>query len=75
MAVYLLDKSLKIEIFFDEQDSKYQDNVCISISEECPDEEKLFCSDETNIYISPEEACALAKALIAAARCSQDASG
>lgn len=74
MAVYILDKSLKIEIFFENEDSAYQDNVCISIVEECPDEEKLFCSDETNIYISPEQACALAKALVSAARCSQEKS-
>ena len=72
MAIYILDKSIRIEIFFDEGDSDYKDNICVSIDEECPEDERLFRADETNIYITPEEACALAKALMAAARCSQE---
>ncbi len=68
MAIYILDRSLKIDIYYEAEDSRYEDNICLSIAEECPEDEKLFISDETNIYITPAEACMLAKALLAAAR-------
>jgi hypothetical protein len=67
MAIYLLDNSLKVEIYYDEMDESYGDNICISMTEECPDEEKLFRADQTNIYLTPEEACQLAKMLQTAA--------
>lgn len=67
MAIYLLDNSLKIEIYYDETDIEYNDNICLSIVEECPVEEKLFYADETNIYLTPEEACELSRLLQAAA--------
>jgi hypothetical protein len=68
MAIYLLDNSLKVDIYYEEMDESYGDNVCISLTEDCPEEEKLFRVDQTNIYLTPEEACQLAKMLQAAAR-------
>ncbi len=67
MSIFLLDKSLRVTIFFEENDSTFEDDVCLSIVEECPEDEKLFKVDETNIFITPDEACQLANALLDAA--------
>ncbi|RPI32559.1 MAG: hypothetical protein EHM70_08660 [Chloroflexota bacterium] len=67
MAILLLDNSLRVEIFFEESDTDFADDVCISIVEECPEEEKLFIEDETNIFLTPEQARQVAEALLSAA--------
>lgn len=59
MSVSLLDNSLKVDIYFEESDSAFEDDICISITEDCPDDEKIFRADETNIYITPDQACLL----------------
>jgi hypothetical protein len=71
MALYLLDNSLKVEVYYDPSDSEFDDNICISFVEDCPEEEKIFWAGETNIYLTAEQACALAEALRAATRESQ----
>ena len=63
MSVSLLDNSLKVDIFFEESDRDFEDDICISFTEDCPTEEKLFRVDETNIYITPDQACLLLLAL------------
>ncbi len=68
MTIYLLDSSLEVNVFFEETDAEYDDNVCISIIEKCPDDEKVFKGDETNIYITAEQACQLARSLNIAAQ-------
>jgi hypothetical protein len=73
MPIYLLDDSLSIDIFYECEDSSFSDCVCISIMESCPENEKLFKADETNIFITPKEARRLAEALLAAAEsCGDD---
>jgi hypothetical protein len=67
MAIYLLDDSLKVEIHYDHEDCGYDDNICVRISEDFPRDEKLFVSDETNMFITIQQAIALGKALEAAA--------
>lgn len=59
MSVSLLDNSLKVDIYFEESDSAFEDDICISITEDCPDDEKIFRADEINIYITPDQACLL----------------
>lgn len=54
---------MKIEIYFDEIDRDYADNICVQIIEECPDNEKVFIHDETNLFLTPDEAQALVDAL------------
>jgi hypothetical protein len=63
MSILLLDGSLKIDIFFEESDSGFDDDICISIYEDCAEEERLFKAEETNIYITPEQASLLVLAL------------
>ena len=63
MSVSLLDNSLKVGIYFEESDSDFEDDICISFSEDCPVDEKIFRADETNIYITPDQACLLLLAL------------
>jgi len=71
MAIYLLDNSLKVDICYEETDSGYRDNIRICIIEDCPEDEKIFIHDETNIYLSPEEANQLARLLDSAAQASR----
>jgi len=66
MSIWLLDNSLKVNIYYDTGDSEYDDNICVCIVEDCPEEEKIFRADETNIYLTPEQAIQLIQALRAA---------
>lgn len=75
MELWLLDDTLHIKIFFEDTDQDLQDNVCVSIFESCPDEERILLHDETNIYLTPEDACRLAEALQAAASKSRACKG
>lgn len=73
MAILLLDRSLKVDIFFDESDREFDDNICVSFVEDCPPEEKVFNADETNLYLTCSEAGQLIEALqtaIQSSRCS-----
>lgn len=63
MAVLLLDNTLKVEVFFDASDQDYDDDICICFTEDCPEDERLFRTEETNIYITPEQASLLVLAL------------
>jgi len=71
MIISLLDNSVKVKIFFELNDCEYGDNVCVSILEECPDDEKVFRGDETNLYLTPQQARKLASALLHAAEDSE----
>lgn len=55
-TITLLDGSLKLNIFFEESDRDYDDDICLCFSEDCPEDEKVFKADETSIYLTPEEA-------------------
>jgi hypothetical protein len=63
LAIYLLDESLKVEIHYDHEDCGFDDNICVRISEDCPTDEKLLVADETNMFITIQQAIALSKAL------------
>ena len=65
-SIYLLDRSLKVDVYFEPEDRDFNDNICVSMVEDCSDCEKIFVADETNIYLSPEQALQLAKALMQA---------
>ncbi len=76
MAIYLLDNSLKVEICFDQEDCEFDDNIRVTITEECPLDEKIFIADQTNLYLTPKQAIELADALHQAAHDSRlDSSG
>jgi hypothetical protein len=65
-SIYLLDRSLKVDVYYEPEDRNFNDNICISFCEECPDYEKIFVADETNIYLTSEQARQLAEALLQA---------
>jgi len=67
MAVFILDNSIKIEVYFDRLDCEFDDNICMCLVEDCPQEEKVLKADETNIYLTAEQALNLGNALIDAA--------
>lgn len=64
MTFYLLDGTLQIDIFFECEDHDLEDNICLSIIERCPPEERLLRAGETHIYLTPDEARALGQALL-----------
>lgn len=68
MAIVLLDGTMKVEVFFDDSDNEFDDNICLSFVEDCPDDEKVFWAGETNLYLTPQQACQLAEALQRAVR-------
>lgn len=72
MPLYLLDDTLSVEVFFEETDREYCDNICIRFWESCPEDEKIFNAGETNIYLTVEEACKLAQYLLAAVKNSSE---
>ena len=73
MPIYLLDESLKVAIFYEANDCEFEDNICIQISEDCPEDEKVFIADESNLYLSIEQARQLLEALQTAIKDSEEA--
>ena len=63
MTVSLLDGGLKLTIFYDDADREFDDDICIRIFEDCPDDERVLKFDETNLYVTPDQACLLVLAL------------
>lgn len=68
--ILLLDESLRVRIYYDCDDCDYDDNICVSIIEDCPEDEKIFIAGETNLYLTPDQAKELAMALIQATNAS-----
>ena len=74
MAFELLNGSLKIEVYFDDSDKDYDDNICVCLKECGPEDERILYADETNLFITADEARKLAAMLNAAAERSSLAS-
>jgi hypothetical protein len=70
MEIYLLDNSLQVEICYDASDCEFEDNILVRFLEDCPEDEKIFRHDETNIFLTADQALALAEDLIKSARAS-----
>jgi hypothetical protein len=75
MPILLLDDSLSVDVFYDQFDCAFDDNICVSLIEDCPEEEKIFRVEETDIYLTPTQARDLAGALLRAAEASEKACG
>jgi hypothetical protein len=67
MTIYLLDKTLQIDIFYDCADQDLEDNICVSIIESCPANERLLRAGETNIFLTADQARQLGTALLVVA--------
>ena len=67
MDIWILDDSLRISIYYEEEDCRFKDNICISVYESCPDNEKIMIADETNLFLTPEQAQTLSEAFRTAA--------
>lgn len=74
MSLELMNGNLVIEVFYDKQDKEYEDNICFCVKEICPEDEKILYANETNLFITPEEARKLAEMLMDAAENSSHAS-
>jgi len=74
MALELLNGSLVVDIFYDPKAREFEDNICVCLKEFGPDEEKILYANETNIYLTAEEARAFSDLLLEAADKSSHAS-
>jgi len=72
MDIWILDDTVRVSIYYDREDCKFEDNICISFFESCPEDEKIFRADETNIFLTPEQARNLCMALQKATGSSMD---
>ncbi len=70
--VYLLDDSLQVEIFFSKEDSDLNDNICVKVMESCEDNEKIFIHDESDLFLTAQQARDLSEALLAAVKESEE---
>lgn len=66
MTIFLLDKSLQIDIFYDSEYKDLEDNICVAIIERCPPQERLLQAGETHIFLTSNQAQQLAEALLEA---------
>ncbi|MCA9923718.1 MAG: hypothetical protein KC419_21335 [Anaerolineales bacterium] len=64
----LLDDSLRVTVYYEQTDSEFDDDICICFQEDCPEDERIFNAEETNIFLTPDQANQFAMALIAAAK-------
>ena len=64
MKIELLGGCLVMDIFFEENDSEFDDNVCLRFIEPCSTEEWLFKAGETNIFLTAVEARQVAQTLL-----------
>lgn len=72
--IYLLDDSLQVEVFYSAEDSDLEDNICLRISESCPEEEKVFKHDESFLFLTRKQARTFAESLLTAAKYSEESS-
>ncbi len=70
MEIKLLGGELIINICYENSDKEFDDNICLSFSEPCLDDTRIFRAAETNLYITPQEARELAEILLKAAETS-----
>ncbi len=63
MSITLLDGGLTLTVFYDESDRDFDDDICIQLTEECPEEERVLKFEETNLYITPDQASMIVLAL------------
>lgn len=75
MNIDLLDGTLQIEIFYEREDHDLEDNICLSVIEQCPPAEKIFRAGQTHIYLTPAQAAMLGRALLDAAQQSDQRPG
>ena len=71
MTIYLLDKTLQIDIYFESADKDLEDNVCMSIIEICPPQERIMRNGETHLILTADQARQLGEALLRASEHSQ----
>jgi hypothetical protein len=70
MEINLLGGELTVNIYFEHDDEEFDDNICLSFIEPCPDESRIFRASETNIFITAQEARELAEILLKVAETS-----
>lgn len=71
MTIYLLDKTLQIDIFFECADQDLEDNICMSIIEICPPQERIMRNGETHLFLTADQARQLGEDLLQAFEHSQ----
>ena len=65
--ILLLDETLIVEVFYACEDADLVDNICLKVVEDCAEEEKVFRHEESHLFLTADQARALAEALLTAA--------
>ena len=65
--ILLLDETLIVEVFYACEDADLVDNICLKVVEDCAEEEKVFRHGESHLFLTADQARALAEALLTAA--------
>jgi hypothetical protein len=73
MTIFILDKTLQIDISYECDDLDLEDNICVSIIERCPPQEKIFRSGTTHLFLTASQAQQLGEALLESAQQSRAA--
>ena len=66
MAVKILDNTITFEAFADQEDSEFEDDICLRFTETCPEEEKVFYGGENNLYVTRDQARKIAAEILKA---------
>jgi len=64
--ILLLDETLKVEVFYACEDHDLEDNICLKLTEDCAESERLLRNEESHLYLTASQARAFAEALLAA---------
>jgi hypothetical protein len=64
--ILLLDETLRVIVYYEAEDKSFEDNVCLCIEEDCPEEERVFRAQITSLYLTRDQARRLAEALLKA---------
>lgn len=63
MKIELLDGTLLVEVNYCLDNQEFEDDICLTMIERCPDDERIFRADETNLLITPAEAVLIIRSL------------
>lgn len=66
MTVKIVDNSITFDVFIDQEDSEFADDVCLRFTEDCPEDEKVFYGGETNLYVTRAQAKQIAAEILKA---------
>jgi len=50
--ILLLDETLKVEVFYSCEAHDLEDNICLKLTEDCAESERLLRNEESHLYLT-----------------------